>query len=319
MVAEESPAQGFGALPPDVAKAILFFPDQHFPECTDGRCKGVVGRAIRCLSPGDEKMEKHRKPQKSNPHRLTVNQHVLPVKSIALFADARGTVTLCDTAHGIVRRAKPKDVVFCARRAWDQRAELGYMKQIEDTFQPLASGIIEGTVTSISEADRRIVNTFYSLWYFRARHRHLPVQGIQMNGVTGCNFPPDQDELLEKRGVLFLRAGGVMPARHINAIQMQVKLFRYAFDQMGKLEWGIVRPLEGEFIVPDVTEHYIMPISPTVALVANVPNGFVTAQNLAEINTALQLGSQDYFFARDFNRCPIAPGLGRGKPAGGTI
>jgi hypothetical protein len=264
-------------------------------------------------------MAKHSRPQKNNPHKLTINQHVLHARSIARFVNGSGSVWLCDIVRRRVRPAKPKDVVFCARRAWDQRAESGYMKEIEDAFQPLASAIVAGDVTAIGETERAIVNTFYSLWYFRGRHRHLPMQNLQMNRVTGCNFSPDMEELLEKRGVIFMRAGGVMPARHINAIQMQVKLFRYACDEMGKLEWGIVRPVDGEFIVPDVTEHFIMPICPAIALVANVPNGFVTVQNLVEINTALQLGSREYFFARDFNRCPIAPGVVRTKSAGGTV
>ena len=39
-----------------------------------------------------------------------------------------------------MRLAKPNDGIFCAMRAWDQRAERGCMKRIEDEFfrlQPL--------------------------------------------------------------------------------------------------------------------------------------------------------------------------------------
>jgi hypothetical protein len=38
--------------------------------------------------------------------------------------------------------AKSNDGIFCAMRAWDQRAERGYMKRIEDEF--LSTSAIAG-------------------------------------------------------------------------------------------------------------------------------------------------------------------------------
>ena len=54
--------------------------------------------------------------------------------------DGEGRVSLHDLARSKVGLAKPNDGIFCAMRAWDQRAERGYMKRIEDEFlrlQPL--------------------------------------------------------------------------------------------------------------------------------------------------------------------------------------
>jgi hypothetical protein len=54
--------------------------------------------------------------------------------------DGEGRVSLHDLARSKVRLAKPNDGIFCAMRAWDQQAERGYMKRIEDEFlrlQPL--------------------------------------------------------------------------------------------------------------------------------------------------------------------------------------
>ena len=45
-----------------------------------------------------------------------------------------------------MRLAKPNYGIFCAMRAWDQRAERGYMKRIEDEFlrlQPLPAVPLE--------------------------------------------------------------------------------------------------------------------------------------------------------------------------------
>jgi hypothetical protein len=114
---------------------------------------------------------KYEKPTKSNPNKFTIKQHVLPVMSIRRFAGAAGKVSFCDVVRKTVRPAGPTDDMFVARRAWDQKAESGYMKNIEDAFQPLADRIIKGRVTSIRGADAVTVSNFYALWYVRARRR----------------------------------------------------------------------------------------------------------------------------------------------------
>jgi hypothetical protein len=80
-------------------------------------------------------MTRHEKPQKKNRRFLTVNQHVFPLASIARFANTEGRVSLHDLARSKVRFPKPDHDIFCAKRAWDQRAERGYMKEIEDEFK----------------------------------------------------------------------------------------------------------------------------------------------------------------------------------------
>ena len=74
--------------------------------------------------------------------------------------------------------------MFCAMRAWDTRAEFGYMKQIEDQFQELASRIIDKSVTKIEEADKHKVDQFFSLWKMRAIFRAREVTDVQFNSST---------------------------------------------------------------------------------------------------------------------------------------
>jgi hypothetical protein len=81
---------------------------------------------------------KYLKPQKGNPHRLAIRQHILPVKSIARFSKSDGRVWVFEKLKNAKRRAKPSDEIFCARRAWDERTEVDFMKKIEDEFQTLA-------------------------------------------------------------------------------------------------------------------------------------------------------------------------------------
>jgi hypothetical protein len=236
---------------------------------------------------------------------LTIKQHVFPLKSIARFTDATGTVSLSDLSRKRSRRAKPSDDIFCAKRAWSERAEAGYMKKIEDAFQKLADSILNGSTEHVRGDDVRIVCNFFALWYMRARHRELPMQEIQMHGATGGGLTPDQEELLEKRGYTFLRQGGKMSARHINGLQLQMKLYRYSEQLQATAQLGVIQTLEGEFIVPDTPSHFIVPLTPTVCLISPSPNGTIRRSNLAEINQILAISVERYFFAHDLSKCPF--------------
>jgi hypothetical protein len=68
---------------------------------------------------------------------------------------------------------------------------------------------------------------------------------------------------------------------------------------------GVITMQSGEFIVPDVPQNGIIPVTSRLALVHSTPDGMIVEQNLAEINRAMRAGSEDYFFARDFSHCPF--------------
>jgi hypothetical protein len=250
-------------------------------------------------------MTKHvyEKPQNKNLHKLTVRQHVFPSASIARFCNSDGGVSLCDKVLNTIRPATPDDVVFCAKRAWDQRAESGYMKSIEDEFQVLALKIIEGSIAKVGEVEKHIVNYFYALWYMRARYRNLSVKEIHSNGVEGSKLTQNEEEILEKNHVAYTRLGGKIPARTVNGLRLQALIDGYANDLLST-QWGIIRAEKGEFIVPDRPEHTIVPLTPILCLVSPSMNGTIVKNNVAEINKAIVKGSGEYYFSRDFSSCP---------------
>jgi hypothetical protein len=250
-------------------------------------------------------MAKYEKPQRKNRHLLTVNQHVFPLASIARFADAEGRVSLHDLARSKVRSAKPHDDIFCARRAWDQRAER-YMKKIEDGFQHLASKVIRGVLSEIGEAENGAFNRFYALWYLRARRRNPPQQEIGLDGVTGGGgLTLDEEENLEINGYSFMRKDGKFVARHVNGIRLQVLVNGYANKWQHENQWGIIRAQSGEFVVPDVPARLMIPLTPHLCLISGGVTGTILESNVAEINRLVRAASQEYFFARDFASCPF--------------
>ena len=96
-----------------------------------------------------------------------------------------------------------------------------------------------------------------------------------------------------------------MPARQLNGLQLERRINDYARDVAASAKWGVIRAQSGEFIVPDVPLHTIIPLSPRLALVAPAPDGIILEQNVAEINGVIRANAQHYFFARDFSSCPI--------------
>jgi hypothetical protein len=247
------------------------------------------------------------KPEKTrarNPNQLTVYQHVYPQCSIARFAGDDDKVVLRDLVRGQTRRAKPRDSIFCARRAWDQRAETGYMKQIEDRFQALAEALIGGQPTISSAEDRKVVERFFALWYMRARHHELEDQEIRFNRLEGDKLTKEQEENLEAKGYLFVRQGGLVPARQLNGLWLQSQIDGYAMNLTSVERWGVIQPESGEFMITDMPLHMIIPVTPKLALVGNAPDGTISRDNLAELNRVIVGGSQRYYLAHDLANCP---------------
>lgn len=242
-----------------------------------------------------------------NPNRLTVDQHVFPAKSIERFVGADGRVSVQLLERNKLVRAKPDNPIFCADRSWDQRTETGFMKQIEDAFQAAVRPILEGRAESVLAEARPAIDRMYSLWYWRARYRDLESQELELKGIIGSVLTLEQEENLESNGYIFARASGRMPVRQMNGVTLMIRINRYA-DQLATAvpRWSVIAAQAGEFIVPDVPWHCVLPLTPQLALMNAPTDGMVTEENLAQFNSAMRAGSRDYFFARDFTRSPFS-------------
>lgn len=247
------------------------------------------------------------KPQKGNPHGLTVMQHAFPRASIARFADADGRVAVSYIPAKKQLRLAPEDQLFCAKRAWDQRAEQGFMKSIEDAFQSLAEAILDGRVTQIGHFEKPVVNDFFALWNIRAHRRSQPIADQPINGIVALEreLTKDQQELLEKHHIGFIRPDLMIPGRQLAGINIQMNLDMVR-GQLADAQWGILRASEGEFIVPDnFSNARIVPVTPTTCLFSQSNNDVVSRAEVAEINRLAVSSSTDYFFAKDLGACPL--------------
>lgn len=240
--------------------------------------------------------------QPGNPNQFTIKQHVLPVASIARFAHDDGLVSVKLLAYGKVVRLPPKNVLFCARRVWNQASEQGFMRQIEGEFQALAERILRNAI-SIEPPDNRVISRFYWLCRLRAEARRFPSPDAKMKGVLpGGKLTKNEEEMLEKNGYIFTR-GTTVPGRHMASIRIQVLLDRLCAPDT---TWALVYSRNIEFVVPDdFGQIGIVPLSPNRCLVANVEGGEISADNAIEINHTAIDKSSTYYFAQDLERCGI--------------
>ena len=204
--------------------------------------------------------------------------------------------------------ATPDDDIFCAKRIWDQRAEIGFMKSIEDNFQTLADQIIADKLIIIDSAQKVVVDAFYALWRARAEYRMTAADPISFKNVTGHSWTKDQEEHFEKHGFWFIREDGTMPDRFLRGLRIQWQIDACLTNLSGA-QWGIMRAKTGHLIVPDHPgASPIIPLTPTLCLCwgqTGITNA--TWRQVAVINRYFNLTGRQYLFAHDLAQCPLNP------------
>jgi hypothetical protein len=243
------------------------------------------------------------KTQKGNPRGLTTKQHVFPRQSIQRFANASGFVAVRLLAQGKTVPLQPDDPLFCARRAWDQRAERGYMRKIENAFEPVAARVAGGGA-ALNPAECALATEFSALWRRRFHHRGATQPDLR-GGVKGDPLTLDQRECLEMNGYSFVGADDAMPGRMFTGLRIQLEIGRLT-PLMDGHGWGVARAADGEFLLPDnFGNHAIIPVSPKAFLIWGSPDASFGLAQVADLNRFARSSSVDYLAARDFAACPL--------------
>ena len=250
---------------------------------------------------------KYEKPQPGNPHQLTVNQHCFPRASIARFAGHDDRVDVRLMEHSKTIRAKPEDPVFCARRAWDQKAESGFMLEVESRYQDLAHEIASGRLRRRLEPDEQsVVTDMYGLWNIRWRYSSQPVPDQQLEGVVALahEYSKDDREQLEKHGVTAVKPDFSIPGRHFTGVHAHRNLAAVR-EEMQHVQWGIVKSRQGQFVVGDNSSNaHLLPVTPDRCLIDQPGYRTIQPADLSRLNRLAVETSTRHYFARSFEECP---------------
>jgi len=247
------------------------------------------------------------KPQKRNPHQLTVRQHVFPQFLIKNFCDANGRVSFFEKSSTNTSLKTPSDASFCAYRVWDQQAESGYMKDIEGDFERLSKSIFDKKTVQLSKEDQEIATEMFCIWNLRHFYRKNPIPDQKLNGVTGLsyNYTKDEQEQLEKAHIGFARDDASIPGRQVVSVRIQLQMFEIKKRLFSEGAWAIVTSKNADFLVPDNFNKGILPISPRIALMFGCSAQEIDTDDVALINGWAVNSSSDYYFGRDLTSCPI--------------
>jgi len=238
---------------------------------------------------------------KGNPHQFVIKQHFHTAHAIGKFHNNDGELDVHIKETGETERKHKRSTIFCAKRNWDQKVEVGLMADIEKSFHE--------EINNIKPFDLRnheAVSEYFLLWRIRHNFHISRMDDVALNGISGSGLLKKEEEVLESKRVMFVRNGGVVPARFMTGIQvlMQLDQQRAAVES---LEWGLLKANDGEFIVADCYKDLtFIPISPTLAFCAGHKDMDIDRSDVANANKQSIDKSSEFYFARDLSQCPIA-------------
>lgn len=245
------------------------------------------------------------RPQNGNPHGLTVNQHIFPAASIKRFADVNGNVEVKRIGAMQSFPAKSDNKIFCADFVWDHGSESGFMKKIEDQYQALISDVLNDKVLQFSDVQNQIITKIYVLCCVRFIRKNPPIPSRKLNGVKPEILTIDEQEILEKKGYIFVDSNSIVSSRMLLGEHILHEV-DHIFGQWEAFNWGILSTTGGEFIIPDnFIKHRYLPLTPTMMLVANQASRPLGIEEVEKINRDAIQSSDTYFFARKFSACPL--------------
>ncbi|WP_310439056.1 DUF4238 domain-containing protein [Sulfuricurvum sp.] len=251
--------------------------------------------------------------QHGNPYELTKKQHFIPNESIKRFSDNNGKVQVkhLKTKKQQIVCTSPDDEIFWVTRLWDQRAENGYMKKIEDAFQGLVDKVIQNEVTSFDDTQNKIICDMYTLWECRIlcieEFLKNPKLFVQLSGIDGETLTKNEQEILESKHFAYVTENVEIPNRSLIGDQCQLKIIGSPYKN---IKWGILKSSYKEFVMSSnpIIRHnenpptIIFPISPFYCIVSTVVYQVVDDKDIEELNSVIIQNSKWFYFGRNLKK-----------------
>ncbi|MEO3714114.1 hypothetical protein [Roseateles flavus] len=252
-------------------------------------------------------MARYERTQPGNPHQLTIRQHLLPSRTISRFCGRDGLVHMRLSERAVELRLRPDNHLFCTMRSWDQRAESGFGKAIEDGYQVIADRLVSRSLTSLAADMHGAITEMYLLWRYRCLRARDPLPDLAINGVTGNpDLDLDAQEQLEKSRVMFIKPDGTLPGRVVAGMMLQSAIDSDWESGAHAMRWGVFSSGELEFLVPDAfIDQPILPVAPGICLAAGASDAELTLEEVARVNREAVRAASKYWFVHDVVRCPV--------------
>ena len=242
----------------------------------------------------------YEKTRKGNPFGLTINQHIHSCFCISKFTGKDNKVEVFFKERNTVFRIKPDDPRLCLQRCWDQRTEQCFMLRIENKFH----SVVE-MYSDPSRRDHNAISLYCALWRARSELINSSPSDVHLIGISNDNLSKEQEEILESKGVLFIRENGMVPSRFSIGLNLQQRTDQL-MSTLGNIQWGLLTASSGEFIAADgYGDMPYIPISPTHAFFPNCKDTIISRDNVIELNKESISRSKLFYLSKSLQNCPV--------------
>lgn len=239
--------------------------------------------------------------RKGNPLELTVDQHFHTAHSIAKFYNNKRKVEVFEISSREILERKKCAKIFCAKRNWDERAEKGYMSNIEFYFHSQIDFLVPA-----NKREHIAISKYFCLWRLRHKFHLERLSDAPLAGIEGEILTKEQKEVLEKNRFGYVNERAEIPARQLTGGQIQIGLDQL-MQTFRNIEWGLIEARKGHFLCADAYhELCFIPISPKFAFAGNLPDQVLTFDEVALANRQSIDSSTEFYFAKNMAKCPIA-------------
>jgi hypothetical protein len=200
----------------------------------------------------------------------------------------------------ITFQANPRNKMFCVKRVWDQRAEQGFGKNIENSYQSLVERVLASATRSLSNDDNKIISMFYALWCFRSSIEQYDfAMSGNLEGITGKNLTAEDKLNLELKHSIYIEEGGVVPMHFKRGRSMQMAI-DYFISRNSHLNWFVAESRFLEFIVSDnPRRESIIPFTPSLCFICEFNAPVLSLDEVTRLNMNAIMHSKSYYFARN--------------------
>jgi hypothetical protein len=243
----------------------------------------------------------YEKVRKRNPLQLTVEQHFHTAHAITKFYNTSGKVEVKDISTGEVLKRHKRDKIFSTKRNWDERAEKGYMVQIEADFHNQIDSLNLG-----GPRDDAAISKYLALWRLRHKFHLERSSDAPLFGIDGEHLTMEQQEMLEKKGIGYINERAEIPARQLTGMQIQIGVDQI-MQTLGSIKWGLLHSRNSQFLCADCYPRFLfIPVSPTLALAGNLPDQELTDTEVSIANHHSVNSASQFYFGSCLEKCPIA-------------
>lgn len=238
---------------------------------------------------------------KGNPKQLVMDQHFHTAHSIAKFYNNQDKVQVKMLSSGEVVPRDKRAKIFCAKRNWDERAERGYMTNIEHAFHAEID-----VIKPFSIRNHEAISEYFLLWGLRYQYHLNRMDDVKLNGISGSELTKAQQETLEKRACGYVNVDGHMPARQMTGLHIQIQIMKLMVNFEG-VKWGLLHAENRHFLCADTYRDInFMPISPKLAFSADFSDRYVNDKEVAILNKQSKLNAVTFYFGKNLSKCPVA-------------